>query len=79
MRVRFLKDYPHKPTPMTTRVYPAGWVDDLPTAAAEKAIAQGKAEAVGKDGEPVKDEANDETTVDEASDEAPATTSRRRR
>lgn len=54
MWVRFTKPYSWKPTTNTTHDYPVGAEANLPSAAAEKAIASGKAEAVEGKGMPKK-------------------------
>lgn len=43
MWVRFTETFRWKPTPMTTKVWPAGMVDNVPKAIGEAAIEQGKA------------------------------------
>jgi hypothetical protein len=46
MWIRFKVDHSHKPVPMQTTDYKVGMVVNLPHAAAEKLVAQGKAEKV---------------------------------
>lgn len=68
MRVKFLERYVHKPTPNSARSYPPGYVGDLPTAAAERAIAAGKAEKV--ETRNAASEAGEEAANGEAADSA---------
>lgn len=57
MWVRFTQPYSWKPTVNTTNDYPAGAEANLPTAAAEAAIASGKAEPIEGKGMPRKSSA----------------------
>ena len=44
MWVRFTADFRWKPTAMSAKVWPAGYVDNVPKEVGEAAIAAGKAE-----------------------------------
>jgi hypothetical protein len=52
MWVRFTSEFRWKPTPVSAKVYPAGWIENVPRACGEAAIAAGKAEPTDREGVP---------------------------